>query len=109
MSTSSALRLTLEDYNRMVADDAFRPLGHRRIELIYGELREVTPPGPSHAEAVDRLVRWTTNNTSEREVRLRVQNPLEMPQFDSAPEPDIVWAKLASLAEGAKLASKELW
>jgi 5-methyltetrahydropteroyltriglutamate--homocysteine methyltransferase len=27
----------------------------------------------------------------------------------SAVDPDIVWAKLASLAEGARLASKELW
>jgi Uma2 family endonuclease len=93
MSTSSALRLTLSDYNRMIAEDAFRPLGKRRIELIYGELREVTPPGPTHAEAVDRLIRWTTNNTTDREVRLRVQNPIEISQFDSAPEPDIVWAK----------------
>jgi 5-methyltetrahydropteroyltriglutamate--homocysteine methyltransferase len=27
----------------------------------------------------------------------------------AAVDPDIVWAKLASLAEGARLASKELW
>ena len=93
MSTSSALRLTLADYNRMIAEDAFRPLGRRRIELIYGELREVTPPGPTHAEAVSRLIRWTTNNTSEREVKLRVQDPIELPEFDSAPHPDIIWAK----------------
>ena len=93
MSTSTSLRLTLKDFNRMVAEDAFRPLGRRRIELIYGELREVTPPGPTHAEAVDRLVRWTTDGVSGREVRSRVQNPIEIPKFDSAPEPDIVWAK----------------
>ena len=27
----------------------------------------------------------------------------------AAVDPDIVWAKLASLAEGARLASRELW
>jgi 5-methyltetrahydropteroyltriglutamate--homocysteine methyltransferase len=27
----------------------------------------------------------------------------------AAVDPDIVWAKLASLAEGARLATKELW
>jgi Uma2 family endonuclease len=93
MSISTALRLSLADYNRMIADDAFRPLGKRRIELIYGELREVTPPRPTHAEAVARLIRWTTNNTTEQHVMLRVQDPIEVPEFDSAPQPDIVWAK----------------
>lgn len=93
MSTSTALRLSLADYNRMVAEDGFRALGRRRIELIYGELREVTPPGPTHAEAVSRLIRWSTNNTSEREVMVRVQDPIEIQELDSAPQPDIVWAK----------------
>jgi 5-methyltetrahydropteroyltriglutamate--homocysteine methyltransferase len=27
----------------------------------------------------------------------------------AAVDPDIVWAKLAALAEGARLASRELW
>jgi len=34
MSTSTTLRLSLADFNRMVAEDAFRALGRRRIELI---------------------------------------------------------------------------
>jgi len=93
MSTSTTLRLSLADYNRMVAEDSFRALGKRRIELIYGELRQVTPPGPTHAEAVSRLIRWTTNNTDERQVMLRVQDPIEIPALDSAPQPDIIWAK----------------
>jgi Uma2 family endonuclease len=93
MSTSAGLRLNLADFNRMVAEDAFRPLGKRRIELIYGELREVMPPGPTHAEAVARLNRWSTNNTSEQDVMVRVQDPIEIPALDSAPQPDIVWAK----------------
>ncbi len=93
MSTSTALRLSLDDFNRMVEEDAFRPLGRRRIELIYGELREVTPPGPTHAQAVASLIRWTTDNTTRREVMLRVQDPIEIPALDSAPQPDLVWAK----------------
>jgi Uma2 family endonuclease len=93
MSTSTALRLSLADYNRMVADGAFDSLGKRRIELIYGELREVTPPGPTHADCVDRIARRSFSNTDAEQVRVRVQNPLEIPAFDSAPEPDIVWLK----------------
>jgi Uma2 family endonuclease len=96
MSTSTALRLSVADYNRMIAEDAFRPLGKRRIELIYGELREVTPPGPTHAECVDRLARWSFSNTDPRQVTVRIQNPIGIPAFDSAPEPDLAWAKAKS-------------
>lgn len=93
MSISTALRLSLADYNRMVADGAFDSLGKRRIELIYGELREVTPPGPTHASCVDRLSRWSIENTDGRQITIRIQNPIEIPAYDSAREPDIVWAK----------------
>src|SRR3954452_23499350 len=93
MSTSMSLRLSLADFNRMVAEDAFRPLGKRRIELIYGELREVTPPGPTHAEAVSRLNRWSVENTDAKRVIVRVQDPIEIPEYDSAPQPDVVWAR----------------
>lgn len=90
---STALRLTLDDFNRMVADGAFDGLRRRRIELIYGELREVTPPGPTHAEAVSRLNRWSMDSTSNRDDTVRVQDPIEIPDLDSAPQPDIVWAR----------------
>jgi Uma2 family endonuclease len=93
MSTSTALRLSLDDFNGMVADGAFDSLGRRRIELIYGELREVTPPGPTHAEAVARLARWSISNTNAREASVRIQDPIEISALDSAPKPDIVWAK----------------
>jgi len=99
MSTSTTLRLSLADYNRMIAEDAFRPLGKRRIELIYGELREVTPPGPTHADCVDRLTRWSVQNTNAREVTVRIQNPIGIPAFDSAPEPDIAWAKFKNYSK----------
>jgi Uma2 family endonuclease len=90
---SVALRLTLDDYNRMVADNAFAELGKRRIELIYGELRELTPPGPTHAQVVSRLLRWSTDNVSAAEATVRVQDPIEIPDWDSSPHPDVVWAR----------------
>ena len=93
MSTSVALRLTLDDFNRMVADGAFDELRGKRIELIYGELREVTPPGPTHAQAVARLLRWSTNQVAEDQATIRIQDPIEIPDHDSAPQPDVVWVK----------------
>ena len=54
---SVGLRITFDEYTQMVADGAFDALRDRRIELIHGELREMTPPGPDHSEAVSRLDR----------------------------------------------------
>jgi len=70
---STALRLTLDDYDRMIAEGAFDALRDKKIELIYGELREMTPPGPSHSQAVSRLLRWSTDNTSKTEVTVWVR------------------------------------
>jgi Uma2 family endonuclease len=96
---STALRLTLNDYERMVEQGAFDWMGDRRLELIYGELREATPPGPTHAEAVSRLTRWTTDNTKSSEVAIRVQDPIGIPELESMPQPDIVWARPKSYGE----------
>jgi Uma2 family endonuclease len=52
---SVALRITFDEYMQMIAGGAFDALGDRRIELIQRELRETTPPGPDHSEAVSRL------------------------------------------------------
>jgi Uma2 family endonuclease len=96
---STALRMTLSDYEQMIERRAFDWLGDRRIELIFGELREMNPPGPSHAEAVSRLIRWSTSNTTEREVCVRIQDPIGIPEHDSAPQPDVVWAKPKSYGD----------
>ena len=73
--------------------DFFDWLGDRRIELIFGELREMTPPGPSHSEMVSRLNRWSHNNTRREDVNVRIQDPIGIPEQDSAPQPDVVWAR----------------
>lgn len=90
---STALRLTLDDYDRMIAEGAFDALRDKKIELIYGELREMTPPGPSHSQAVSRLNRWSHESTTEAEATIRIQDPIGIPELDSAPQPDVVWAR----------------
>lgn len=89
---STLLKLTFAEYERMIADGAFDSLRDKRIELIYGELREMTPPGPTHSEMVTRLTDWSYE-ISPKGVRIRVQNPIGVPELDSVPEPDLVWAK----------------
>jgi Uma2 family endonuclease len=83
----------------MVEDNAFGALRNRRIELIYGELREMTPPGPSHTEAVSRINKWSVLEPPPDAVKVRVQDPIAIPQFESAPQPDVVWAKPRTYAD----------
>jgi Uma2 family endonuclease len=90
---SVALRISFDEYLRMIADDAFQALGDRRIELIYGELREMSPPGPDHSGAIDWVTEWSVLSPPRGVVTVRVQNPIAIPPLDSAPQPDVVWAK----------------
>jgi len=89
---STIAKLSLAEYERMVATGVFDSPKKRRIELIRGELREMAPIGPSHCELVDRLNRWSFLNAPQDRVRVRVQNPAAFATVDSEPEPDIVWA-----------------
>lgn len=91
---SVALRLTFAEYERMVEDGAFNVLRDRRIELIHGELRETMPPGPDHCETVSRLNRWSVESVISQVAKIRVQDPIGIPEEDSAPQPDVVWAKV---------------
>ena len=90
---STALHLTINEYQRMINDDAFAAVRDRRIELIRGELREMSPPGPNHSEAVSWLTEWSVLTPPKSRVKVRIQDPIELPELDSQPQPDVVWAK----------------
>jgi Uma2 family endonuclease len=90
---SVGLRLTLADYDRMVADGAFDALRDRRIELIYGELCEMPLPEPVHCAVNSRLGRWSVHNTNKDNAVIRIHDPIGIPELDSAPQPDVVWAR----------------
>ena len=84
-------RITLEDYHR---------LGHAgilgeddRIELLDGQLVDMSPIGPRHALAVDALTRLLVMAVAGR-AAVRVQNPIEL-DATTEPQPDIalVWQR----------------
>lgn len=88
---STIARFSLAEYDRMIqcgALDAGKP---RRLELIRGEIREMTPPGPEHEFGIDRLTEWTFENAPKRKVWVRVQNSIGIPELDTAPQPDLAW------------------
>jgi Uma2 family endonuclease len=91
---STIARLTIDQYDRMIAGGVFETGPRRqRIELIAGELREMSPIGPRHEDAVDVLMRWSVKKVPEDRVRVRIQSSIDIPEHDCAPEPDIAWVK----------------
>lgn len=90
---SVGLRINFDEYTQMVEGGAFDALRDKRIELIHGQLRSMTPPGPDHSGAVDWFTKWSVLSPPLDAVTVRIQNPVAIPALDCAPQPDVVWAK----------------
>lgn len=97
---NTALQITIAEYDRLIKKGFFNQLRDRHIELIRGELRQMSPPGPVHEEAIDVLNRWSTSNTDPAVIRVRVQNSIGLPELDSAPQPDVAWVREQSYRKG---------
>ena len=85
---STVTRITVADYDRMIAEGYF-PLGPKRhrVELIDGELRQISPIGPLHEEIVDILNEWSMTNVPRKNVRVRIQNSIGVPAPEPLPNP----------------------
>jgi Uma2 family endonuclease len=78
-------RFTASEYYRMAEAGI---LGEDdRVELIGGQIVDMSPINPPHAAAVDRCVRVFTRAVADRAL-VRNQNPLDLGEYD-APEPDL--------------------
>ena len=101
---STVTRITVADYDRMIAEGAFEGGPKRqRIELIDGELRPMSPIGPIHEDIVDALTDWSAENLPRQTARVRIQNSIGIPELDSAPHPDVVWVRRKSYRSGRPL------
>ncbi len=94
---STIARFSLAEYDRIVESGAF---DRRRLELIRGEIREMTPIGPEHEDVLDQLNLWSIESVSPGKARVRVQQSIGLPEFDCAPEPDIAWVSPRRYATG---------
>lgn len=79
-------RLTLDDYHRLGEAGI---LGEDdRVELLEGQLVDMSPIAPRHALAVDALTEQLVTAIAGR-AGVRVQNPIELDD-GTEPQPDIV-------------------
>lgn len=79
-------KLTVTDYYRLATAGSLTE--DDRVELIDGDIIDMTPIGSLHASIVDDLARLLQLAVGEA-ARVRVQGPVRLGEF-SEPEPDIV-------------------
>lgn len=78
-------RFTVAEYTRMAEVNL---LGEdSRVELVWGEVVEMSPIYIAHTSTVKRLIRLLTKTLGER-ILLGVQDPVQLSD-DSLPQPDI--------------------
>ncbi|MEO1256545.1 MAG: Uma2 family endonuclease, partial [Bacteroidota bacterium] len=77
--------LSVDEYYKMAQVGILKPSD--RVELIQGEIIEMSPVGSKHASIVKRLARMI-NIWFEDKVTVGVQDPVRL-NDESEPEPDI--------------------
>src|SRR5437763_15868565 len=89
MSVQIARRhFNVTDYYRMMEAGILSESDH--VELIDGEVVEMSPIGSRHAACVDRLNKFLNKLN---DIIVRVQNPIRLDDF-SEPQPDITLLRM---------------
>jgi Uma2 family endonuclease len=94
-------RVTVREYHRMAEAGVLS--AQDRVELIEGEIIDMTPIGPRHADVVDRIVAALSRQRTTG-LRIRVQNPLTLGDA-SEPQPDIAVVADRNYADAHPVAS----
>jgi len=78
-------RFTTQEYEQIAAAGVFAE--DDRVELLEGEIVEMSPLGPQHSACVDRLNRLLQRRVGDEAI-VRVQSPVRLGQH-SEPQPDV--------------------
>lgn len=79
--------LTVDQFERMIADGVFAE--DERLELIRGEIIEMSPIENPHATCVRRLINRLVSRLGTRAL-IDAQDPIRLERQQSRPQPDIV-------------------
>jgi Uma2 family endonuclease len=85
LTNKTAKRFTLEEYHRLIELDFFAEKD--RVELIRGELVDMTAKRTPHSVCTTRLL-YQLITLLQKQATVRVQEPIILPP-NSEPEPDI--------------------
>ena len=77
--------LTVNEYYRLAETGVLRP--GDRVELLRGEVRELSPIGPRHAQIVNRLTSTLVKRLPTG-LFVQIQNPIRVSN-ESEPQPDV--------------------
>jgi Uma2 family endonuclease len=92
MAVLTRHRFSSIEYHRMAATGV---LGHAaRVELLEGEIRDMSPIGPSHAAVTKRLNHYFSQIANGRWL-VAVQDPLQISEY-SEPQPDLMLLKFSA-------------
>ena len=89
MSANLKNHFTVSEYERMGETGMFPP--DARVELIEGEIIEMSPIGSRHAACVRLLSRALNQQVGENAI-VSIQNPIRLDDF-SEPQPDVALLK----------------
>ena len=88
MSNVTSVKWSVNDYHRMIASEI---LNDHQVELLAGDIIEMSPEGPLHTVYIDGLANYLRRCLTER-AWIREAHPITL--SDSEPEPDIAIVKL---------------
>ncbi|NET33326.1 MAG: Uma2 family endonuclease [Cyanothece sp. SIO1E1] len=83
--TVTTAKWSLEDYHRMIEVGL---LAGRQVELLDGEIIEMSPEGPEHAQLSTDTADYLRELLGKRVV-VRDAKPITLPESGSEPEPDL--------------------
>jgi Uma2 family endonuclease len=87
----TAVRFTASQFDKMIAGGVFEQPNESRVELIFGELREMPPPGLLREDYVDFLMEWSNDVLPRQRAKVRIQQTVGISKLDSVPLPDVAW------------------
>ncbi|MDB9312254.1 Uma2 family endonuclease [Spirulina sp. CS-785/01] len=90
--TATLLRWTLDDYHTIIQSGV---LVDRAVELLKGLIVEMSPEGPLHSE-LSTLLQERLMEAAQGRYRVRMGNPIAIPENQSEPEPDIALVRSQS-------------
>ncbi|MBD2595057.1 Uma2 family endonuclease [Nostoc spongiaeforme FACHB-130] len=82
-------KFTVQQYHKMIESGILTE--NERVELIRGEIIEISPIGTKHAACVNRLINLLVQLLGKR-VIVAAQNPVELSD-NSQPQPDVALLK----------------